>query len=87
MRVHRRRKETGQKETRETVYAVTSLDAHQANPAELASHLRGHWTVEAQHHIRDRVFAEDASTVHAGNAPRAMATLRNLAIGSLKTLA
>jgi len=86
LRLHRRRKQTSQKETRETLYAVTSLDAHQATPAELASHLRGHWTVEAQHHIRDRTFAEDASTVHAGNAPRAMATLRNLAIGALKTL-
>ncbi|MGW0544866.1 hypothetical protein ACWD0D_31840 [Streptomyces griseoincarnatus] len=86
LRVHRRRKETGRKETRETVYAVTSLDVHQAKPAELASHLRGHWTVEAQHHIRDRTFAEDASTVHAGNVPRVMATLRNLAIGALKAL-
>jgi predicted transposase YbfD/YdcC len=86
LRVHRRRKETGRKETRETVYAVTSLDVHQATPAELASHLRGHWTVEAQHHIRDRTLAEDASTVHAGNAPRAMTTLRNLAIGALKAL-
>ncbi|MEV6319000.1 hypothetical protein [Streptomyces sp. NPDC051776] len=26
------------------------------------------------------VFAEDASTVHTGSAPRAMAALRNLAI-------
>ncbi|MFI8793556.1 ISAs1 family transposase [Streptomyces sp. NPDC055105] len=86
LRVHRRRKATGGKETRETVYAVTSLDAHQATPAELASHIRGHWIVEAQHHIRDRTFAEDASTVHAGNAPRAMAAFRNLAIGALKTL-
>ncbi|MFE3267300.1 ISAs1 family transposase [Streptomyces sp. NPDC059215] len=77
---------TCRKETRETVYAVTSLDVHQAKPAELASHLRGHWTVEAQHHIRDRTFAEEASTVHAGNAPRVMATLRNLAIGALKAL-
>jgi hypothetical protein len=42
--------------------------------------------VEAQHHIRDRTFAEDASTVHAGNAPRVRATLRNLAIGALKAL-
>lgn len=41
--------------------------------------------MEAQHHIRDRTFAEDASTVHA-NAPRVMATLRNLAIGALKAL-
>lgn len=30
LRVHRRRKETGKKETHETLYALTSLDAHQA---------------------------------------------------------
>ena len=40
----------------------------------------------SSHHIRDVTFAEDASTVHTGTAPRAMATLRNLAIGALKTL-
>ncbi|MFR9799940.1 ISAs1 family transposase [Streptomyces sp. MS06] len=83
LRVHR---STGRRETRETVYAVTSLDAHQATPAELAAAVRGHWTVEAQHNIRDRTFAEDTSTVHTGSAPRAMATFRNLAIGLLKTL-
>lgn len=87
IRVHRRRKESGQPETRETVYAVTSLDAHQATPADLAAWIRGHWTIEnSSHHIRDVTFGEDASTVHAGTAPRAMAALRNLAIGALKTL-
>lgn len=87
LRVHRRRKETGKKETRETVYAVTSLDAHQTTPAELATHIRQHWTIEnSSHHIRDVTFDEDASTVHAGTAPRAMATLRNPAIGALKAL-
>ncbi|MFE4447985.1 hypothetical protein [Streptomyces sp. NPDC056820] len=30
------------------------------------------------------VFAEDASQLRTGNAPRAMATWRNLAIGALK---
>lgn len=40
----------------------------------------------SSHHIRDVTFAENASTVHTGTAPRAMATLRNLAIGALKTL-
>ncbi|MFC7588252.1 hypothetical protein ACFQYP_34570 [Nonomuraea antimicrobica] len=29
-------------------------------------------------------YAEDHSQVHTGNAPRAMATLRNLAIGALR---
>ncbi|WP_448322330.1 hypothetical protein [Streptomyces sp. CO7] len=36
--------------------------------------------------MRDVTFAEDASTVHTGSAPRAMATSRNLATGLLKTL-
>jgi hypothetical protein len=36
------------------------------------------------HHIRDVTFAEDASQTRNGNAPRAMASLRNLAIGILR---
>ncbi|MCX4641502.1 hypothetical protein [Streptomyces sp. NBC_01446] len=66
---------------------MTSLEAHQTSPADLAAAIRGHWGVEnSSHHIRDVTFAEDASTVHTGAAPRAMATFRNLAIGVLKTL-
>ncbi|WP_329295960.1 ISAs1 family transposase [Streptomyces sp. NBC_01455] len=87
IRVHRRRKPTGQRESRESVYAVASMDAHQTSPADLATAIRGHWGIEnSSHHIRDVTFAEDTSTVHTGTAPRAMATLRNLAIGALKTL-
>ncbi|MGW2353772.1 IS110 family transposase [Actinacidiphila glaucinigra] len=66
---------------------VTSLDAHQTGPADLAAAIRGHWGMEnSSHHISDVTFAEDASTVHTGTAPRAMAAFRNLAIGVLKTL-
>ena len=36
------------------------------------------------HHIRDTTFAEDACQVRTGNASRAMASLRNLAIGILR---
>lgn len=36
------------------------------------------------HHVRDTTFAEDASRLRTGNAPRAMATWRNLAIGALR---
>ncbi|MGV9394709.1 ISAs1 family transposase [Streptomyces olivaceus] len=86
LRVHRRRKQTGERESHETIYAATSLDAHQTTPAELAAAVRGHWAVEALHHVRDVTYAEDASTLHTGTAPRAMATFRNLAIGLLKTL-
>jgi predicted transposase YbfD/YdcC len=32
------------------------------------------------HHVRDRTFREDDSKVRTGTLPRAMASLRNLAI-------
>jgi hypothetical protein len=67
-----------------TVYAITSLTAAQASPARLADWIRGHWAIEALHHIRDVTFAEDASQTRTGTAPRAMASLRNLAIGVLR---
>ncbi|POG44222.1 hypothetical protein BV881_28170 [Streptomyces sp. ZL-24] len=67
-----------------TVYAVTSLNAEQSTPAQLASLIRGHWSVEALHHVRDTTFAEDASQLRTGNVSRAMATWRNLAIGALR---
>jgi predicted transposase YbfD/YdcC len=67
-----------------TVYAITNLTATQAGPADLADWLRGHWSIEALHHIRDTTYAEDASRLRTGNAPRVMATLRNTAISLLR---
>ncbi|WP_308380131.1 ISAs1 family transposase [Streptomyces sp. ISL-43] len=86
VQIKRRRtdRKTG-KTTVKTVYAVTSLTAGQATPAQLARLVRDHWQVEALHHVRDTTFAEDASQLRTGNAPRAMATWRNLAIGALRT--
>jgi hypothetical protein len=66
-----------------TVYAITSLSFQQARPARLADLLRGHWQIEALHHLRDVTFAEDASQVRTGAAPNVMATLRNLVVGVL----
>jgi predicted transposase YbfD/YdcC len=66
-----------------TVYAVTSLPFEQASPARLADLLRGHWAIEALHHLRDVTFAEAASQVRSGSGPHVMATLRNLVIGVL----
>lgn len=40
--------------------------------------------MEALHHVRDTTFAENASQLRTGNTPRAIATWRNLAIGTLK---
>jgi predicted transposase YbfD/YdcC len=66
-----------------TVYAITSLPFEQARPARLADLLRGHWAIEALHHIRDTTFAEDASQIRTGAAPGVMTVLRNLVIGVL----
>jgi predicted transposase YbfD/YdcC len=67
-----------------TVYAITSLDARQATPAQLADWIRGHWQIEVLHHIRDVSYGEDASQIRTGSGPQVMASLRNLGIGILK---
>ncbi|MET7573976.1 ISAs1 family transposase [Streptomyces sp. NPDC005492] len=66
IRVHRRRKPTGRPETRENVYAVTSLAAHRPR----RRHSRALGIENSSHYIRDVTFAEDASTIHTGTAPR-----------------
>jgi hypothetical protein len=64
---------------------VTSLTTIKAAPWQLAGYVHEHWAIENQlHWVRDVTFAEDASQVRAGTAPRAMATLRNLAVGALR---
>ena len=49
----------------------------------LADLLRGHWAIEALHHLRDVTFCEDGSQLRTGAAPNVMACLRNLVIGAL----
>jgi predicted transposase YbfD/YdcC len=62
---------------------VTSLDATRAGPETIASLVRGQWAIESLHWLRDTLYREDESTVRTRSGPRAMATLRNLAIGAL----
>ncbi|MER7813448.1 ISAs1 family transposase, partial [Streptomyces sp900116325] len=67
--------------TIERVYLITSLTVFDATCTELAAWIRGHWGIEnLLHHVRDRTFREDDSKVRTGTLPRAMASLRNLAI-------
>ncbi len=74
---------TGSLISKEIVHAVTSLDAEQAGPADLAAIARGQWGIESVHWLRDTAYAEDANTGYAGNGPQIMATLRNLAVSLL----
>ncbi|MFI6063188.1 hypothetical protein [Streptomyces sp. NPDC051286] len=75
--MRRRRVLATGKLTLERVYALTDLTMHQVTAAQLGEHIREHWGVEALHHLRDVTLREDASKIRTGNAPRAMASLRN----------
>jgi predicted transposase YbfD/YdcC len=75
---------TGKRHT-EVVYAVTSLSAADAKPAQIATWLRGHWVIENRlHWVRDVTLDEDRSQVRTGGGPQVMATLRNTAISILR---
>ncbi|GAU70582.1 putative transposase [Streptomyces sp. NBRC 110611] len=76
-----RREMTSRKLTVERVYLITSLPPGAVSGAQLATWIRGHWGIEnLLHHVRDRTFREDDSKIRTGRLPRAMASLRNLAI-------
>lgn len=69
----------------EIAYAVTDLPAEQAQPADLASWIRGHWCVENRlHWVRDVTYDEDRSQIRTGNGPRAMSSLGNLVLSMLR---
>jgi hypothetical protein len=71
----------GGKTSREVAYAVTSLPRGRAEPADLLALNRRHWAIENRlHWRRDTSFAEDASRICAGNAPHALAALRNTSL-------
>ncbi len=83
--IRKTRRKDSTKWTTEVAYAVTSLTAEQATARQLATWVRGHWHIENRlHWVRDVTYGEDASLVRTGNGPRAMASLRNLAISMLR---
>jgi predicted transposase YbfD/YdcC len=63
---------------------VASPQPEQAGPAALARYVREQWSIESLHWIRDTLYQEDKSQVRTRSGPRAMAALRNLAIGALR---
>jgi predicted transposase YbfD/YdcC len=68
--------------TQETRYAITSLSAREASAKKLLGLIRGHWGIENKlHYVRDVTYGEDQCTVRTARAPRALAAVRNFAIG------
>jgi predicted transposase YbfD/YdcC len=76
-RIERTRMLAGKK-SREVAYAITTLPRERAGPAELLDLNRRHWAIENRlHWRRDTAFGKDASRISSGNAPQALAALRN----------
>ena len=53
-------------------------------PEVIAAAARGHWDIEALHHIRDVTMSEDAQRLRAGASAQVMAAVRNTAIAVLR---
>lgn len=65
-------------------YFITSLTPHQAGPGRLLPLIRGHWSIETRHYLRDVIFGEDRSQIRTGNAPQILAALRNAILTLLR---
>ena len=70
--------------SRETAYAVTSLASADATAGDLARLVRGQWSIEAHHHVRDLTFREDSSASRTGSGPANLATIRAAVTAALK---
>ncbi len=68
----------------EIAYGITSLTSEAASSTRLLALNRGHWTIEATHHILDWSFDEDRSRIRSGHGPENMTLLRRFAIGLIK---
>ncbi len=74
----------GQRTTKDVVYAITDLTHDQAGAPALSALARGHWQVEALHHVRDVTFREDSSHARTGTLPVTLAVIRNTIIAALR---
>lgn len=69
------------KVSKETVYAITSLDLSCVTKKKMASYLRNHWSIEnSLHHVRDVTLEEDKSRIRKGNGSQVFAGLRNIVL-------
>jgi hypothetical protein len=66
------------------VLAITNLPPDQGDAADLLAYLRGHWSIEMHHYVRDIAFGEDG---HRGAAAhQAFAATRNAVTGAFRLL-
>ena len=69
----------------EVVYGISSAGRSVADGERLLGLTREHWGIRnGLHHTRDETFGEDRCRVRRGNAPRVLASLRNVAVYLLR---
>jgi hypothetical protein len=67
------------------VLVLTSRNPEKMTAADLNCHTRNHWEIENKnHYVRDTVYREDDCLAWTGEGPRALASLRNLAISLIR---
>jgi hypothetical protein len=83
-----RERTVGGATTVQVVYGLTSLGRVVGDAARRLELSRAHWGIEnGLHDPRDETFGEDRCRVRRGNAPRVLASLRNIAGHLLRTTA
>jgi predicted transposase YbfD/YdcC len=69
----------------EVTYGITSLGRQRASLEQVVQFWRGHWTIENRvHYVRDESMGEDRCQVHTGQAPQALAALRNGVLNAIR---
>ena len=80
-----RRRELKDRCSKQVVYAITSLPEERANAHTLLEMARRHWTIEnSLFHVKDVTFREDHCRVRSGNAPLALAHIRNAVLNVIR---
>ena len=77
-------KSTG-KQTVETAYGITSHSPNTPSAERLLALNRGHWTVEATHHILDCCWDGDRCRIRTDHGPENTTRLRRFAIGVIRS--
>ena len=86
-RNERIRERAGKKPSLKVSCFVTGPARSRAGPAELLALVRRHWGIENRlRYRRDTALREDASRVRTGNAPQALAALRNAVLRLVRPL-
>ena len=63
--------------------AITPVPAERASPEQFPAWNREHWSVEANHNVRDRTFDEDTCLARNGFAPENSALRTNIALAMI----